>query len=126
MPNNPFGIDPQLWSKIQNLRLLDNLLMQTAMDGFIPGVQLILRIILNMPDLKVTELTVQKLLPHVLSREVTLDVKAEDAAGRHFSHQGSAGPLHPHTSPRMAFRKRFQHIPWRKRELTRVIRMGPS
>ena len=32
------------------------------------------------------------------------------AAGRHFSHQGSAGPLHPHTSPRMALRKGIHRL----------------
>ena len=85
MPDNAFGVAPQIWQKIQQLRLLDDLLMQTAMDGFIPGVELILRIILDMPELTVTELTVQKLLPHVLSRKVTLDVKAVDAEGQHYN-----------------------------------------
>ena len=84
-PNNPFGIEPSLWVKIQNMRLLDDLLMQTALDGCVPAVELILRIILDQPDLTVTELTVQKILPHMASRELWLDVKAVDAQGKHYN-----------------------------------------
>ena len=75
-PNNTFGVDPAMWRKIQSLRLLDDLLMQTAMDDFVPGVELILRIILNKPDLEVKELTVQKVLPRMGQRELRLDIKA--------------------------------------------------
>ena len=85
MQDNPFGIAPRLWEKIQALRLLDNLLMQTALDGFIPGAELILRIILDMPDLVITELAVQKLLPNLASRDLVLDVKAVDSEGRHYN-----------------------------------------
>ena len=84
-PNNPFGIEPSLWVKIQNLRLLDDLLMQTALDGCVPAVELILRIILDRPDLTVTELTVQKILPHMASRGLQLDVKAVDSQGKHYN-----------------------------------------
>ena len=84
-PNNTFGIDPALWRKIQSLRLLDDLLMQTAMDDFVPGVELILRIILNKPDLEVRELTVQKVLPRMGQRELRLDIKAVDAEGKHYN-----------------------------------------
>ena len=100
MTNNPFGIEPRIWRQIQNLCLLDNLLMQTALDGFIPGVQLILRIILDFPDLEVTELSVQKVLPNLISRDVVLDVKAVDTAERLYNIEvqrsdSGAVPLRP-------------------------------
>ena len=85
MTNNPFGVAPKLWIKIQNLRLLDNILMQTVLDDFIPGVELILRIILNKPDLRVVELKVQKLLPNLASRDLTLDVVAVDSEGKRYN-----------------------------------------
>ena len=83
--SNPFGIAPWKWEKIQALRLLDNLLMHTAMNGFKPGVQFILRIILNMPDLVISDLHVEALLPSLTSREVILDVKAADLAGKRYN-----------------------------------------
>ena len=83
--NNPYQIDPELWDKIQNLRLLDDLLMQTVLDGFIPGVELILRIILQKPDLTVTKLTVQKVLPNLATRDLRLDIQAIDSSGKHYN-----------------------------------------
>ena len=58
---------------------MDNILMQTALDRFIPGVELILRIILDQPELRVTELSVEKLLPNLSSRDLRLDVLAVDS-----------------------------------------------
>ena len=84
-PDNPFGIAPKLWEKIKALRLLDNLLMQTALYDFAPGVQLILRIILDMPDLVIDGLTVLKVLPNLVSRDVVLDVKARDLQGKRYN-----------------------------------------
>ena len=80
--SNPFNINPSVWREIQNLCLLDDVLMQTALDGFIPGVELILRIILQKPDLSVTKLTVQKILPNLASRDLVLDILAVDSAGK--------------------------------------------
>ena len=80
-PNNPYGIAPELWTKIQNLRLMDDLLMRVALEGNIPAVQLILWIILKKPTLVVTELFVQKDLKLLVSRGLRLDIKAVDADG---------------------------------------------
>ena len=60
---NLFGIEPKLWEKIQALRLLDDLLMQTVMDGFIPGAELILRIILDMPARRIYRFNIQDQVP---------------------------------------------------------------
>ena len=85
LSNNPYQINPRLWSEIQKLRLLDDLLMQTALDNFIPGVELILRIILQKPDLTVTELTVQKVLPNLAARDLRIDVLARDSTGKQYN-----------------------------------------
>ena len=74
----PFGLSPERWKIIQQLRLLDNILMQTVLDQFIPGVELILRIIMDKPELRVTELFVEKLLPNLSARNLRLDVLATD------------------------------------------------
>ena len=84
-PNNPFGIAPALWNRIQKLRLMDDLLMRVALDGNIPAVQLILRIVLSKPELIVTELFVQSDVKMLISRGVRLDVKATDAHGGRYN-----------------------------------------
>ena len=83
--SNPFGIRPRIWDTIQNLRLMDDILMRVVLDGNRPAVELILRIILEKPDITVTELTVQKDLPSLFGRSLCLDVKAVDSKGKRYN-----------------------------------------
>ena len=83
--NNPFGNAPDLWFKIQKLRLLDDLLMRVVLDGNTPAVELILRIILGKPDLTVSELHVQSDIKLLISRGLRLDVRAIDAQGSRYN-----------------------------------------
>ena len=78
---NPFGIAPRTWKRVQSLRLMDDILMQTALDGCIPAVELILRIILGKHDLKVIKIQVEKVLPGLAHRELRLDITAVDEEG---------------------------------------------
>ena len=80
-PGNPFDIAPEIWERIRNLRLMDDVLMRVALAGNIPAVQLILRILLDKPDLIVQELTVQSDLKVLISRGLRLDVRATDSQG---------------------------------------------
>ena len=81
-PPNPFGIDPAYWAVIQNLRLLDDTLMCAALDDNPEAVQLILRIILEKPDLIVTSVRVQREYKNLYGHSVRLDVEATDSEGK--------------------------------------------
>lgn len=59
--------------------------MRVALEDNIPAVQLILRIILEKPDLVVTELFVQSDLKVLTSRGLRLDVKAVDSTGARYN-----------------------------------------
>ena len=85
MMTNPFNISDRLWGKIQRLRLLDNVLMQTALRNDAPAIQLILRIILDKPDLCVLRVNTQELLPNLASRDLILDTLAVDADGKQYN-----------------------------------------
>ena len=82
IPPNPFGIHPAYWKVIQELRLLDDTLMCAALDDNPEAVQLILRIILEKPDLIVTSVQVQREYKNLYGHSVRLDVEATDREGK--------------------------------------------
>lgn len=67
--------------KIKNMRLLDDNLMNLVFHENIPAVQLILRIILEKPDLVVTAVRTEDEHLAVSKRSVRLDVRAVDSNG---------------------------------------------
>ena len=69
---------------VLNYRLIDDLFARVALKD-IPAVQLILRIILKMPDLRVISVKVQELPENGVNRSLWLDVLAEDETGRRFN-----------------------------------------
>lgn len=68
--------------RIKNFRLMDDDFMTICFDGDIKCTQLVLRIILEMPDLVVLEVHTQVLVANLLDRSVRLDVLARDDQGR--------------------------------------------
>ena len=69
---------------VLNYRLIDDLFARVALKD-IPAVQLILRIILKMPGLRVISVKVQELLENGVNRSLWLDVLAQDDTGRRFN-----------------------------------------
>ncbi|MBE5863214.1 MAG: nuclease [Lachnospiraceae bacterium] len=67
--------------RIRGFRLIDDDFMNACFDGNIEATELILRIILNKPDITVKRVTTQKVMKNLLGRDIWLDVDADDAEG---------------------------------------------
>lgn len=78
-------IDQQHQEDLQRLRgfrLLDDDFLTKCFDGDPQYIQLVLRIVLEMPDLEVVDVHTQVFVENLLNRSVRLDVLATDSAGR--------------------------------------------
>ncbi len=71
---------PEFWVEVQKLTLMDNIFMNVALEGNIPCVEEMLRVILGKDDLIVKSVQTQKMLQG-FGRSVCLDVYAEDSRG---------------------------------------------
>ncbi len=65
--------------RIKNFRLLDDDFMTQCFSGDTAGIELVLRIILEKPDLKVVDVRTQVFVGNLLNRSVRLDVVATDS-----------------------------------------------
>lgn len=65
--------------RIRGFRLIDDDFMNACFDNNIEGTELILRIILNKPDLTVKSVETQKLMKNLLGRDIWLDIDATDS-----------------------------------------------
>lgn len=72
---------PEDLRRIKALRLIDDDFMSIFFDGYIEGAELLLRIILERDDLKVTEVKTQKQFKNISGRSVCLDIYASDSTG---------------------------------------------
>lgn len=71
--------------RIKNFRLLDDDFFTKCFEGDTKCIELILRIILNKPDLNVFNVRTQVFVENLLNRSVRLDVLASDSLGRIFN-----------------------------------------
>ena len=67
---------------MDGLRIIDDDLMTNFFDGSNECMELVLRIVMDMPELKVMEVRTQKELNNLHGRSVHMDVLATDAEGR--------------------------------------------
>lgn len=70
---------------IKQLCLMDDIFMSQCFDNDIECAQLVLRIILDKPDLQVIEAHSQVVVANLLNRSVRLDVLAVDSAGKRYN-----------------------------------------
>ncbi len=78
-------IDQQHQEDLQRLRgfrLLDDDFLTKCFEGDPQSIQLVLRIVLEMPDLEVVDVHTQVFVENLLNRSVRLDVLATDSADR--------------------------------------------
>ena len=68
--------------RIRNFRLLDDDFMTKCFDEKPEYIQLVLRIIMGIPDLEVVDVRTQVFVENLLNRSVRLDVKAHDTRGK--------------------------------------------
>lgn len=68
--------------RLRGFRLLDDDFLTKCFEGDPKYIQLVLRIVLEMPDLVVVEVRTQVFVENLLKRSVRLDILATDSAGR--------------------------------------------
>ena len=68
--------------RLKNFRLMDDEFFTKCFEGDPKYIQLVLRIVLEMPDIVVTDVRTQVFVENLLKRSVRLDIVATDSAGR--------------------------------------------
>lgn len=68
--------------RLKSFRLLDDDFLTKCFEGGTDCIELVLRIVLNMPDLCVLDVRTQVFVENLLNRSVRLDVLATDSEGR--------------------------------------------
>ena len=68
--------------RLRGFRLLDDDFLTKCFEGDTKYIQLVLRIVLDMPDLVVVDVRTQVFVENLLNRSVRLDVLATDSTGR--------------------------------------------
>lgn len=71
--------------RLRGLRLIDDDFMNACFDGYTDGAQLLLKIILDKPDIRVRSVKAQRRMKNLLGRDVCLDIDADDEAGREYN-----------------------------------------
>lgn len=71
--------------RLHGFRLLDDDFLTKCFEGDTECIQLVLRIVLEMPDLIVVDVRTQVFVENLLNRSVRLDVLATDSTGRKFN-----------------------------------------
>ncbi len=73
------------WTKHRGLRLIDDDFMNVCFDGYNDGAELLLRIILNKPDIRVKSVKTQRRMKNLLGRDICLDIDADDENGKEYN-----------------------------------------
>ena len=68
--------------RLRGFRLLDDDFLTKCFEGDTKYIQLVLRIVLEIPDLEVVDVRTQVFVENLLNRSVRLDVLATDSTGR--------------------------------------------
>ena len=71
--------------RLRGFRLLDDDFLTKCFESNTDCIELVLRIVLDMPDLDVLDVRTQVFVENLLNRSVRLDVLATDSAGRKFN-----------------------------------------
>ena len=67
--------------RLRNFRLFDDDFLTKCFEGDTAGTELVLRILLEKPDLKVLDVRTQVFVENLLNRSVQLDILATDDTG---------------------------------------------
>jgi hypothetical protein len=70
--------------RIRGFRLIDDDFMNVCFDDNIEGTELLLQIILNKPDIKVTRVKTQRMMKNLAGRDIWLDIDANDTEGTEY------------------------------------------
>lgn len=76
------AVKPEHLERLKRLRLIDDNFMTKCFTDAPECVELVLRIVLDMPELKVVESRTQAPAPNLINRSLRLDILATDGAGK--------------------------------------------
>ncbi len=71
--------------RLRGFRLLDDDFLTKCFEGNTECIELVLRIVLDMPDLEVLDVRTQVFVENLLNRSVRLDILATDSTGRKYN-----------------------------------------
>lgn len=77
--------NPEDLQRLHALRLIDDDFMTICFDGYIEGVELLLKVILDRDDLKVSEVKAQKVIKNLHGRDLRLDIYATGKDGKKYN-----------------------------------------
>ena len=75
---------PSVLERIKNFRLIDDVFMTKCFEGNLECTELVLRIVMERPDLVVRSVKVQSPYKNLQGRSLTLDIDATDNKGHRF------------------------------------------
>lgn len=70
--------------RLRGLRLIDDDFMNACFDGYNEGAELLLKIILGKPDIRVKSVKTQTSMKNLLGRDIRLDIDAGDESGKEY------------------------------------------
>ena len=76
--------DPDDLQRLRALRLIDDDFMTVCFNDYVEGAELLLKIILDRDDLKVSEVKTQKVMKNLQGRDIWLDIYATDSEGKKY------------------------------------------
>lgn len=76
---------PDIIDRIKHFRLMDDIFMTKCFESDLECTELVLRIVMERPDLKVERVKVQSVYKNLQGRSLTLDIDATDSKGRRFN-----------------------------------------
>ena len=75
----------EMLQRIRGFRLLDDDFMTKCFEENIEATELVLRIVLDKPDIKVEKIQTQYSMKNIKGRSLRLDIYATDSKGRKFN-----------------------------------------
>ena len=83
--NTPKMDDDELLERIQKLNLLEDDFMTKCFEENVEATELVLRIILSKPDIKVNSMATQYSMKNLKGRSIRLDIYATDSVGKKYN-----------------------------------------
>lgn len=83
--NTPKMDDDELLERIQKLNLLEDDFMTKCFEENVEATELVLRIILSKPDIKVNSMATQYNMKNLKGRSIRLDIYATDSVGKKYN-----------------------------------------
>ncbi len=113
----------QMLQRIRGFRLLDDDFMTKCFEENIEATELVLRIVLNKPDIKVIKVQTQYSMKNIKGRSLRLDIYATDSEDKKYNIDYSDFLVIPINMSKDAFLKRLRYI-YRNNSFNSLVKAG--